>query len=205
MATVTYGNDDTFAINTYNINPDASLREYAQRTREAAREGLTELGRQFTERVDRSYQTFLDSGVMRHARAARRRVASLWGSDEIQHLSEVWQVQNAPLKMREYVMAEPTYRQMYINQQCSGYEGEWVDRDPGKVGEDHRVYREVMDGIVEFDEDGNWTAASYSDSFSDHHDDLELEDQEMILATWETTRAAIRAGVDPGCKYNTNL
>lgn len=203
MAIIVEGDSDIFAAMRYGV-PTQSIANYVEDEYRRASELLTDVGRRMLDTTYQTFQTTLQSDAFRVAKAAMRRVGSLWGSDEIRHLAEIWQVQNASFTMARYVMAQPQLRELYHRQSAEGYGADYVDREPGSVGEDHGDWCRVMNGIATIDEDG-WDATTYGWSTDVEEDDLDESEQFAILDTWQTVEYAINKGIDPSSRYDHDL
>ena len=74
------------------------------------------------------------------AKGAFRKVRSLWNEDDIRELTTIGDFQNAPEKMKRYIMAEPTVRALWQKQLCDGY-GDYCENNRDKSGEELIEYR----------------------------------------------------------------
>lgn len=152
------------------------------------------------------YDRFMGSTAMRRIRAAGRQVASHWQQDTIMPLTTTGQLQTAPLTMHRWLMAEPTIRNLYHQQQCDGYSETYVDAEPGRIGEDHSDYRRVMDGIVEMTEEGDWFATEYLDDIPEDENEFLFEEQFDLLRSWHAmARAVMEKQDDPTSRWNAEL
>lgn len=206
MANVIDGGSAAFDYLLYGER-DANLAGYLNQMRDDAMKHLGSGAQQFVQRAKENVERFYTSDAMRLARAAVRKVASLYGIDEIYDLATIGQIQHAPPKMIPYVMAEPTLREMYHKQQVSGYGDDYIDTAPGVVGEGHHEYEQVIDGVFMDDPDDleNCVATSFL-----HHEpeDLLDHDQQMSiqLVTWNEIRIALAKGKeDPTSRFNATL
>jgi hypothetical protein len=99
--------------------------------------------------------------------------------------------------MIRYVMAEPYARRMYHNHQLAGYDEDYVDQQPGLVGDDHHEYRLVMDGIIQIEETPDaeggyqWFADTWIDEYIEDEPVLDYRDQLEIMETWGTLQRLI--------------
>ena len=198
MAQVTYVDPYASVAAQYNIRENSRFREYAQEQMRNMAEFGSQISQNFMAAAQKRYDQVVDSTFIRRVDAARRRAQSIWVTDEIQRVNEYWQLQNAPPTMAKYLMAEPTYRKLYTQQRCEGYGKRYVDDQPGVIGEQHRHYRQAMDSYVQFDDEGEWFAPNYSDTYSNEDEALLLREQDDIQHAWRLIRHAIAEGIDPG-------
>lgn len=203
MARIVEGDSSMFAVMRYGI-PTQAVANYVEQEYQRASELLTDVGRKMLDATYQTFQTTLQSDVFRVAKAAMRRVGSLWGSDAIRSLGEIWQVQNASFTMARYVMAHEQLRGLYHQQSAEGYGNDYVDREPGSVGIYHGDWCRVMNGIATIDDDG-WDATTYGWSTDTDEDELDETDQFAILDTWETVDYAISQGIDPSSRFDHDL
>ena len=104
------------------------------------------------------------------------------------------------------IMAEPTLRRMYHQQQVDGYSENYVDVQPGKVGEDHYDYRRVTNGVFMQDEDGEWSAKTYYEDLLEGSGEFDFLEQVDILRTWEQMRIQLaKRKDDPTSRWNSSL
>lgn len=152
------------------------------------------------------FDKFYGSEAVRLAKAAVRKVKSIWERDDIRELFGIGEIQQAKPIMQRWIMAEPTYRQMYHDQRCDGFSNSYVDMEPGVVGEAHYDYRRVMDGLLVDDEEEGWNMTHYIEDLKEGDVDLELDEQLTILSVWDVVAMHAKAGgEDPGSVYGDKL
>lgn len=206
MANVIDGGSAAFDYLLYGER-DQGLANYLQQLSSDAMQHLGSNAQQFVQKARDGVERFYTSDAMRLARAAVRKVASLYGLDEVYPLTNIGELQHAPAKMIPFVMAEPTLRAMYHAQRVEGYGEDYVDNQPGAVGDGHTDYDRVVDGVfLEPEGDSeDWVSTSNL-----HLDDEQLldHDQQMgiMLTTWEQVRIALAKGKeDPTSRFNATL
>lgn len=152
------------------------------------------------------FDKFYGSEAVRLAKAAVRKVKSIWERDDIRELFGIGEIQQAKPIMQRWIMAEPTYRQMFHEQRCDGFSNSYVDMEPGAVGEAHYDYRRVMDGLLVDDEEEGWNMTHYIEDLREGDVDLELDEQLTILSVWDVVAMHAKAGgEDPGSVYGDKL
>ena len=208
MARDIMGDEEVFAALTYGMSPTRELKEFTENSRRRASEYLNDTGRQFYQKIEDSYQRFINSDHIRVARAALRRAQSTFMSDTVRPLNALWEIQNAPICMLDGIMAEPTLRKLYHGNRCDGFSDRYKDDEPGKVGEEHTTYRRITNGMIEAgneDSDFNWQATTHSSTFDEAEDDMDFEDQVTYKHAWITIQHAIKAGKDPSSVWDEDL
>lgn len=155
------------------------------------------------------YDRFMGSDAVRRIRAAGRQIASHWQRNEILPLDTVEQLQVAPLKMRRWLMAEPTVRALYQKRQCDGYSSTYVDAAPGFIGENHEDYQRVMDGIVVEGNDNSdhaWVSTEYMYDLPEDENEFIFDQQFDIIRSWHSMAEAVMAKKDdPTSEWNAEL
>ena len=159
---------------------------------------LTDAGRQFYERAQTLYQQFNSDEALRAADQAMRRVKSYFQDELILPLHDLGSIQNASLIMQRWVMAEPSLRQMYHQQQCDGYSDTYVDLYPGQVGEQHYDWRRVHEGLVVADPEDpeDYKVEFFFDDMVAGDRELTLQEQMDITSTWDFVKSYVKAGKD---------
>jgi len=202
------GGARTFSALTYqNQHPDN--QGYFMRKVQGFAENLTDAGKAFFSDAVELYDRYNGEEAIRLAKAAVRKVKSIWDRDDIRELVEMGKIQHAKPIMQRWIMAAPAVRHVWQAQRCEGYSDSYVDMHPGTVGETHYDYRRVMDGtmvtLVE-DDDADWMITHYIDDLVEGDRDLDLEEKVDILNTWEALRIFMDAGgEDPTSPYATKL
>lgn len=209
MAQVIVGGTETFNALLYG-KPHPGTQKFLSGQLESFSNTLTDVGHRFFEGARDIYERVSGSTAARIARAASRQVRSMWQSDEIRELVDIASIQNAPLTMQRWIMAEPTVRKLYHRQQCDGYSDTYVDLHPDDLGPDHYDWRRVMNGYVIMNEDEDaeyeWEATTYMEELLEEDEDLSHEEQVDIITTWDNVVSYIRAkGSDPTSRYDSSL
>ena len=153
------------------------------------------------------FNTYNYERVIQLAKSMNRQQDQLWYSDIIKPLKTTQEVQAAPNCMIEFIMACPTLRRMYKNQEIAAYDKEYKDLcSSDGVGEDHYFYRIVKEGVLEKNEVGEYTATEWFDELLLPEHKLSLIDQTAIMDTWETALEALALGIeDPTSRFGAQL
>lgn len=180
--------------------------EYLTRDIDNLTHKLRDGGQRFREIIERDvYRPFDESRAARVLRAALRYTENVFRPDQIRYLGTIGEIQHSPASMIASLMAEPTLRRMYHQQQVDGYSDSYIDTQPGKVGEDHYDYRRVVNGIF-MEEEGELVATTFYEDLIDQTGELDFLDQIDILRTWEQMRIHLgRRKEDPTSRWNSSL
>lgn len=204
MATFVEGGNALFDGLAYRP-PDPNSVAFVQAQFQNPTHNLTAAGQQFFQSVQAIHERLMGSHAMRVARAATRKVASLWQGDEVRLLSSIGELQHASLPMQRWVMAEPTVRKWFYQQRLEGYEGTYVDNAPGDIGVDHHDYRRVMSGVI-VDTETGWQATTWFDEPLEGDAPLLFEEQIDIIDTWSWAKYYLKQGKeDPTSVWNADL
>ena len=106
---VSYGDNSEFNALCYGQKNVGTL-QYLERQVENISNTLTDAGRSFFANSQQLWNQYNGSEALRLARAAARKVGSLFQRDEIRVLYGIGEIQTAPLSMQRYIMAEPPTR-----------------------------------------------------------------------------------------------
>lgn len=202
---VSYGDNSEFNALCYGQKNVGTL-QYLERQVENISNTLTDAGRSFFANSQQLWNQYNGSEALRLARAAARKVGSLFQRDEIRVLYGIGEIQTAPLSMQRYIMAEPITRQRFNEQRCDGYSGTYVDMNPGTIKEDHYDYRRVMNGLVLTTPDGDEKTTFYLDELVEGDRELYHEEKVDIRNTWAIVADLMKYGErDPTSVLDSKL
>lgn len=207
MANVVVGGTNAFDHMMYGA-PNQEIHQFVNHLHQQITPMLTQEGLNFVQQTRNEWSKFFGEDAARLARGAIRRIASLWDDDTIRQLVGIAQLQQAPVVMQPFIMAQPEIRQAYLNQKVDGYSDTYVNEHDNAVGEDHYHYQCVMSGIVaDTDEDGEeWKAVTYFLEPEKSEDELNFDQKLDVLCTWSEVLLRYRTGRDdPTSRYNSAL
>jgi len=110
----------------------------------------------------------------------RNRLNSVWQTNSIRKLDTIVEIQQAPLVMRNLIMANPVLKKKWNNDLLEGWDGEYVG-DKTSVGESDYNYRRVMDGVIKDD----FTHTNYHESLVNLDDALDIIKKDAVLHVWD--------------------
>jgi len=212
MAEVVYGGNAAVQALIYgDVHPGTQHFFESQRGHGLA--GLTQSARRFADEAVERFGFMASERTQRLIRDVRRTANWIWHGDYIRPLRTVEELQFASPTMIRYIMAEPTVRHMYHNQQLAGYDEHYVDMQPNAEKEQLFEYRQVMDGVVVVDEDKEgqpigWHADQYMDDIlpDGEQESLNFDEQLDIMATWAHALRVIKERrQDPTSTYGASL
>lgn len=205
---VVYGDGgfDALAYGEAHPNVARFIDEQAGRLNNA----ISDAGRQFMGYVGGLVDRVSNAEITQRIQALTSKAASMWDRDAICTLTTLFDFQQAKSKMRRWVMAEPTVRKLYHQQRVEGYDDgqnpQYIDVEPDRIGTAHYDYRRATDGLVVFDDDGEWSSTTYFEELREGDRDLTLSEQVHISLTWERLREHLdRASFDPTSLTNAAL
>lgn len=170
---------------------------------------LTSAAKDFFSNTRNVLEEAVGNEAIRRARAALQRAGHVFQRDEIRVLSTVEDMQNAPLTMQRWIMAQPYVRGMWQAQRCDGYSETYIDVDPGNIGPNHYDYRRVMTDIVDDEPDGegsDFVIYHYGDEIKEGDRELTFSEKIEIITVWDLIEARMRDGVrDPTSVTDNDL
>lgn len=109
-------------------------------------------------------------------------------------LTTVEDFRTANTTMQRWIMAQPTIRQHYLDQNADGYSDTYQNVFGKEVGEDDYNYRMVMSGVV-VDTDEHTSYSMYHDSPYPGDRRLTYEEKMTVLSTWDHLQAIMDSSV----------
>lgn len=208
MVTFVTGGESEFDLLAFGEANPETLRFIEQRSASMST-GLTDIARNLFASTKQLFHDVHGSEAMRKARAALRSVAGLFQANSIIPMWELSQFQQASLANQRWIMAEPTVRKAYHRQQCDGYNGSYVDMEPGMIGRDQYDWRLVNDGMVKEAEEGEedeFALTWYFDEIKEGDRQLHTEEKVDIRGSFALVKAIMQAGEkDPTSILNESL
>lgn len=207
MAIAVHADEDVFRSMMYGA-PRSEDREFLRDHIESA---AVRLGRGASEFVDRArsrFESFDLRALDRKLDAVKRKVRYGYDDDYIRPITKIGQFQQAGYNMQRFVMANTKARKLFHAGRLNGYSGDYDDVEPGRVGDRHHDYKVVMNGLVQFDADGNSFFEQFSDAFdSENREELTFSQQTTVRdVIWANLEAIIAEGKDdPTDKLNGSL
>ena len=192
-ARVISGGDAGFEALVYQ-QPDQRLRDYLSNTISVATNKLSDGGSYFINAARDIYEKYNGAAAINMAKAIVGQMDTHLNPDVIISYDET-NIFNATPKMQQYIMVQPELWQLDREQACSAFDGTYfnADSDVSKV-EDHVRYQEVMDGMLQFNEDGEGYIVSYTNT---EMEELHTYDQFAIKNSWDSVRNLLIDGIDP--------
>ncbi len=173
--------------------PDERLLNYFNTNIQRVANVVGDISTQFVDTTRALYDKFNSSSVIAASKALIYGVGDHTNQNMIYPLGYE-NVGNANIAMQQYVMAHPEVSSLHEDNMCDGYESMYFNQEPEVFGKDRMDYQRVMDGVVQYDEDGMGYVMRYTNT-----DDTTLDtfDQFAILDTWRQVERLIAEGIDP--------
>lgn len=97
-------------------------------------------------------------------------------------------LQNANPTMQRWIMANPTVRELYQDQNIDGYSEQYKDVFGGGIGDSDYNYRRVTTGVIMDDStDDTWTVKHHYEDLLPGDKELDHYEKCIILETWSAT------------------
>lgn len=166
----------------------------------------TEYGKKIYERSMQLFNAINSDAAVSAAEAVLMQVESMMGQDIIEPLLTIPQLQAAGSVMQNLIMADPTIRQAWYDGKCEGYTDTYVDPEPGRIGHEQEVYRQLMNGVLVPHETQSWQYSLYADRQNDVDKRYTLRQLAAVFDSQEAARDALEAGEqDPSSQYGASL
>lgn len=160
---------------------------------------LSHTGQAFFNNLKDMYRIVSGSDAAQILRNIRGKAETIWSNNQIAALETLTALQTAGPYMQRWIMAEPTIRKRYLNQQLDGYSGSYENCQGDKIGDAQLDYRMVMNGVVvaSDDADQDFFIRHYYDMLGDESE-LKPFEQRDIISTWAKVRHFMeQGGEDP--------
>lgn len=188
MANVIDDDSDIFDAYTYGTMSRKNLtflREASSRTNEV----LSDVGRRFVSKIRDTIELYDIDRISRGVRAIRDRMTDRWVDDDVRILLTQKDLQQAKSKMSRWLAANPRVRRERMADRVVGWRDNYIDYDYEAIGERHRDYRIVMNGIGVTDEEtGETCFTRYLDVIDEFGEtELSFSEQVAVLMSWDAT------------------
>lgn len=188
---------DGFNAQLYGTNVHADVQSFIrnQRPLTAAPDSL---GASLAAAASKAASEFMNNKHIEFVRRVTNELGTsdVKGSRVIAKLVTGYDLQMAGETMTEYVMAHPATRHAFIRGDICGYDGMYVDKQPGVVGFGHKPFMRATNEVVQ--DDG--VIMTYH--FKDDERELTLGEKVDIKATWRVLNALLEDGeIDPTSPY----
>lgn len=205
---IVYGGDDAFAAAICGIQNPVNRQYFEQQianARSVIGNTFGDFGQRFVQGAQDLYERFNGERALEIARAALNQVSGIFQSDIIRNVRGLTSFQIATPVMQRWIMANPVVRELYHAQRCDGYSDSYEDNAPGVIGEKHRDWREVMNGMVQFTDD-SWYTNQYAELAPFDEESMPVDDQFRVTNTWHELEQILFKGLkDPTSVWNNDL
>lgn len=203
-ATIIYDSSDDF-IDALSARPDRRMSEYLAESVRGYVAAARDTGGRFVEYVKDRFEELSSRRYRDRVEHNRRLLNATWETNEYRTITVPDRIITAPPIMRRWIMAHPTLRKSYLEDGCSGYDGDFYNPHKQGVGEKHYDYRRVMDGAITTT-DGKASYANYRDSGVSLDDQLDAFQKAMVRISWLTIdRHLENSDIDPTSSLNERL
>jgi len=184
--------------------PHPRMVEFMRSTIPNPSQALTDAARSFYQRSMNMFEHFSGHDAVRRTRAAMRKIQHVFMPDDLREYTTISQMQQAQPQMQRFLMANPFIRNMYQQQSISGYEGHYVDMQPGAIGVTHYDYGQIMSGrvVVTNEDEGEYEITTIFDDTPEDDPTPVLEAQVDVTNSWDNMNIRAQRGMeDPTDEY----
>ena len=176
--------------------PSRQLADYLQNNFSSAMERIRSTSSTFINKVNDLYHRYTSDEAIARAKDALYDSGAYLHDDVITR-TNYHDLNNTTLANQRYIMASPEIGRLHRRNMVHGFQDTFKDFEEGIYGEDRTDYKRVMDGIMQFDEEGNAFYNKYY--FVDETGDMDLTDNEKysILESWKQVSYYLAQGIDP--------
>lgn len=189
------GGDATAAALLYKPPPPA-LSEYLYNNMQNVINTASNLSTSFIDNVKSMYNSVHSEAAKNFNSFIKYAVGEHLGDNTIIYIDRP-NIPNANPIMQQYIMAEPQLYDLYRRDLVYGYGETYRSLETGVENKDTVVYSNVMDGVVQYDDDGNGYRIHYTDSNYEITPEISRYDRLSILETWDNVKSLLADGIDP--------
>lgn len=174
--------------------PSQAMINYIQENLQPIYDAGSNYSQLFKDNVQNMYNANLSQDALLNAQILLSQAGTALGENAIVELTPD-QIPYANFKMQQYIMACPQIQEKYKRNLCHGFQETYYNPEPDTYGEDRRDYQRVMDGIMQYDENGEGYVMYYSTD--DDEEELTFYQKVSILNTWHNVKNLLSTGKDP--------
>lgn len=209
MALVITGDAGVFNALVYGQERHPGTMAYLNQQMQSFQGALTDFGKQFASAAQATFEAFNGADAIRAARAAIRRFDSLFLPDRIQYLGNIGHIQNAPLAMQRWIMAQDDLRKLYHEQRVDGYSDTYIDHYWNRRNFEHYDWRLIHNGQAMEVKTEDFDGHVYHHFLAEVEDGdraLTHDEQVDILNTHDVVKAIVQIGQeDPTSKCGNKM
>lgn len=189
-----FGGDDAFNALIYKP-PTETFINYLKSGINSAIGVTSSYSQSFVNNLNTMFNKFYSDEALFNAKAVLYNAGSHVSEDVI-HVVKLnnW---TPNLIMQQYIMSHPEVNKTYNKQMLDGFSDTYVDFDPTNKGTDRLHYQAVMDGVLDFDKNGNGFICHYSLGDEVIREDLNVFDKLSVLDTWRSVEKLLADDIDP--------
>lgn len=147
---------------------------------------LNEFGNRMYTALNNTYNFVTDVATNMFAMSELTNQGLVENTNEICYYDSWEGLRYANPTMQRWIMANPSIRTPYLNNNAEGYGDEYNNYFGDDIGEEHYDYRRVMNGILVHGKDDVSRATSYVEDLLPWDRELTFWEQERVLSTWST-------------------
>ncbi len=207
MAIAMYADDSEFRAIQYGMPRSEDRRAIRQRLEDTARQfGI--LDSDLYQRARERFDSFDFDRIERKVDALKRKVTHLFDKDEIRPMWRIGQFQQAGFEQARWLMANPRTQRLYEKDMIHGWRDFLTHDYNGRIGDDNPDYQEVVNGLVQYTEEGNAFFVEYPLLYDeDMRTQLTFGQQTTIRdSMWANFETFLDEGLDdPSSPENSSL
>ena len=171
-------------------NPD--LYNYIQQNLQEFQQVASNVGYMLADAVKQTVDYFTNNRLIQKAVNLLKTSSPVIKDDMIQ-LLDINQIPDAGLMMRQYLMAEPYWFNMYQKQRCEGWSGVWEETEMDLPATWRDDYLNAMDGILQVHD----TYSEVIQSSLENDNPINVSDRLILSIVRDRMEELMNKGIDP--------
>lgn len=177
--------------------PSRELYNYLQDNFHNAMSYVKDIGTGFVNNLSTLYNKYTSLDSIHRTKETLLNHGVHFSQDVICNL-DYTMLNQANLMMQRFIMAHPKVGDLYERGMLYGYQDTFFDREPDTYGSDRIDYGRAMDGILQFDSEGQGFIEHIIQDDSIYNEiELSESDQFTIASVYDYVTLALANGLDP--------
>jgi len=178
------------SVNPY-IPPEVTA--YIENSHKELTQKVGNFASNFINKVQQIKNYFNNNTTLRKLRSVLTRSEAVVNPDAI-HILGMSNLHNPSLRMRTYLMANPTMFRQFRKGRLVAYNDEWKQNEIYTPPTWRREYMEVVDGLVRWKKGED---EGYTEHMIGEENRLTFEEQVIVKNAWDLMESLLANGVDP--------
>ena len=194
-----------FQAKTFGI-PSQETFQYLNQISNQFQSSILPEARMHFQEVEKFHRVITFDDAIQALKGLERSMDSFSLGNRIRPLSTLEEIQNAPDIMIPWIMANPTIREKYQNNELEGYGERFVDLYDDLLGDTTMLYQVAVNGIRREVGEDDWQMEIFPEVKTDLHMQIDMDEQISVIDTWYSSDLLVATGDrDPTSPFNNSL